>query len=154
MIISLQNPFFLDVETTSRHTFVFSELHVCQVVIPEIFSQTQRSDCRQFIHNHTSYGHMTWVSPAFIFDCGWFETGTFILYCCDSITTLLCISEIFRHSKYDKYHWFTLYDRNNIHISLILSWQNMTLSTWLILTVCRTRVVIDLVHRRVTVAQW
>ena len=152
MIISLQNRFFF--WTSKRPLAIHLFLASCMFARWRSQKSLRKHNALIAVNLLIIIRHMTWLSPAFIFDCGWFETGTFTLYCCDSITTLLCISEIFRHSKYDKYHWFTLYDRNNIHISLILSWQNMTLSTWLILTVCRTRVVIDLVHRRVTVAQW
>ena len=93
---------------------------------------------------------MTWVSSAFIFDCGWFETETFILYCSESITTLLYVSEIFRHSKYDKYHWFTLYYRNNIHTSLILSTKHDAIDMAgpsSMQDACRINFVRDLAHR-------
>ena len=40
--------------------------------------------------------HMTWESFAFNCHCEWLEKGTFILYCSESITTLMYISGIFR----------------------------------------------------------
>ena len=61
----------------------------------------------------------------------------------------LCLMFVTRR----KTSFLILYWAQNLPSLLFLSTDN-TLSTFLILAVCRTRVVIDLAHCRVSVAQW
>ena len=112
--------------------------NVCPVAIPEIFAQTQRSDYWQSIHNYTSYNLSVFRFRFATVDDRRQEPLFFTLVI---VLQLRCTSPEYFDTVSTTNIIDSRYFTELTLISLLFYLQNMTLSTSLILVVCRTRVI-------------